>query len=131
MPARLVRTSLFVAVAVVASPCVPAATQGASAQQADYTQDQAEAGATVYRQACSECHLANLRGSFEAPELTGTSFRASWRTGSVAGLLDLIRETMPPEPLFQHGGIDGAEVGGEVQVVVVEIAQVGPLPGAP
>ena len=96
-PARLVRLSLFLAVAIVVSPGVPAALGTASAQQAAFTRGQAEAGADVYREACAECHLENLRGSFEAPELSGRSFRSSWRGGMVAGLLDLIRETMPPE----------------------------------
>ena len=97
-PARLGALSVFFLAATVVSSGVPATAQDvASAQQASYTRAQAEAGATVYRQACSECHLANLRGSFEAPELSGPSFRASWRAGTVAGLLDVIRETMPPD----------------------------------
>ena len=96
-PQRVVLSLFFVAAAVV-GPGARAAAQGAAGtQQAAYTRDQAEAGAAVYRQSCAECHLANLRGSFEAPELSGPSFRAGWRAGTVANLLDLIRETMPPD----------------------------------
>ena len=79
MPARLVLTSIFLAVAVVVSPGVSIAKAAVYAQQAAYTQDQAEAGAAVYRETCAECHLANLRGSFEAPELSGRSFQANTR----------------------------------------------------
>ncbi len=66
-------------------------------QQATYTNGQAEAGSTVYSQACADCHLADLRGSFEAPELSGPSFRGIWVSRLVSDLLDLIQETMPPE----------------------------------
>ena len=94
---RLAALSLFLATAA-ASSVTPAAAQGsASEPQAAYTPAQAEAGAAVYRESCSDCHLENLRGSFEAPELAGPSFRAGWRAGTAADLLDLIRETMPPD----------------------------------
>ena len=66
-------------------------------QQATYTNGQAETGSTVYNQACADCHLADLRGSFEAPELSGPSFRRIWGSNPVSDLLDLIQETMPPE----------------------------------
>ncbi|MCH7565979.1 MAG: c-type cytochrome [Gemmatimonadetes bacterium] len=96
-PQRVVLSLFFVAAAVV-WPGARATAQGAAGtQQAAYTRDQAEAGAAVYRQTCAECHLANLRGSFEAPDLSGPSFRDGWRAATVADLLDLIRETMPPD----------------------------------
>ena len=66
-------------------------------QQATYTNGQAETGSTVYSQACADCHLADLRGSFEAPELSGPSFRRIWGSRLVSDLLNLIQETMPPE----------------------------------
>ena len=80
---------------------LPGATASAQAvagnRQARYTEGQAEAGSAVYSQACAACHLGNLTGSFEAPELAGPSFRDSWSARPVSDLLDLIRETMPPE----------------------------------
>ena len=66
-------------------------------QQATYTNGQAETGSTIYSQACADCHLADLRGSFEAPELSGPSFRQIWGSRLVSDLLNLIQETMPPE----------------------------------
>ena len=74
-----------------------AAQSAAQNQQATYTDGQAETGSTVYNQACADCHLADLRGSFEAPELSGPSFRRIWGSNPVSDLLDLIQETMPPE----------------------------------
>ncbi len=67
------------------------------ARQAAYSTDQAEAGAVVYRQSCAACHLPNLAGSFEAPELAGPNFRSTWGARSVSDLLELMRETMPPQ----------------------------------
>ena len=62
-----------------------------------YTADQAEAGAAVYQEWCAGCHLPNLAGSFEAPELAGPNFRNTWGARSVSDLVELMRETMPPE----------------------------------
>ena len=67
------------------------------ARQAAYSADQAEAGAAVYRAACGACHLPNLAGSFEAPELAGPNFRNTWGARSVSDLVELMSETMPPE----------------------------------
>ena len=67
------------------------------ARQAAYAADQAEAGAAVYRESCAACHLPNLAGSFEAPELAGPNFRNTWGARSVSDLVELMRETMPPE----------------------------------
>ena len=67
-----------------------------------YTHEQAELGAAVYRDACADCHLANLRGDFEAPELAGRSFRRAWDDVPIRELLENIRTTMPegdPESL--------------------------------
>ena len=67
------------------------------ARQAAYSADQADAGAVVYQQQCAACHLPNLSGSFEAPELAGPNFRNTWGARSVSDLLELMRETMPVE----------------------------------
>ena len=65
--------------------------------QAQYTADQAAAGATLYTQVCAACHLGSLQGSFEAPELAGPSFRNTWSRRPVSDLVELIRETMPTD----------------------------------
>ena len=71
----------------------------ASGQQpsGSYTNAQAEAGATVYQATCSECHLTDFQGSFEAPELAGPNFRNTWGGRRVGDLLVLIAATMPPQ----------------------------------
>lgn len=66
-----------------------------ASEAAGYTAEQAEAGLDVYTQACAGCHLPNLRGSFEAPELAGPNFRNLWANRSVSELLELIAQTMP------------------------------------
>ena len=87
---------LFVAIALAAVLVPKAGAQGAeSARQAAFTAEQAQAGFAVYRAACAACHLENLRGRFEAPELAGPNFLAQWGDVAVAELLDYIRETMP------------------------------------
>ena len=64
---------------------------------ASYTQSQAEAGRISYERACASCHLTNLRGDFEAPELAGPNFLNTWGGRSVSELFHVIRATMPPD----------------------------------
>ncbi|MEX2582364.1 MAG: PQQ-binding-like beta-propeller repeat protein [Gemmatimonadota bacterium] len=63
---------------------------------AAFTATQAESGAEVYASACAACHLSNLQGSFEAPELAGPNFRSAWGERSMSELLVYLRQTMPP-----------------------------------
>ncbi len=59
--------------------------------------EQAAAGADLYTEVCADCHLGDLAGSFEAPELAGPDFRNRWAGSPVKDLIELIRLTMPPE----------------------------------
>ena len=68
----------------------------AQLSSAVYTAAEAAAGRTVYEQACAACHMPDLRGQFEAPELAGASFRGAWGDRPASELLDLVRTTMPP-----------------------------------
>ena len=70
----------------------------ASAQLASaaYTAAEAEAGRALYDRACAACHMPNLSGSFEAPELAGPTFRGGWGERPVGELLELVSVTMPP-----------------------------------
>ena len=86
----IVGSALTVLIAAMALPQTSAA-----AQQAGYTAEQAEAGAVVYGSACEGCHLANMRGSAEAPELVGPSFRSLWGNQSIGVFLDYTRRSMP------------------------------------
>ena len=38
---------------------------------ASYTAAEADAGRAAYDRACASCHMPNLSGAFEAPELAG------------------------------------------------------------
>jgi len=112
----------------------PSPVAGLQADETDvpvYTHEQAELGEGVYRDACADCHLANLRGDFEAPELAGRSFRRAWGNEAIGELLENIRSTMPedaPESLSdaeyaavvayiirENGGVlGGVSLGGEL-----------------
>ena len=61
-----------------------------------FTVAQADAGQDIYERRCATCHLDNLTGSFEAPELAGPNFRRMWNQRPVEELIDLIETTMPP-----------------------------------
>ena len=88
---RLGIAALFCAVAV------PGASLAQQLSQADYTTAQAESGAQLYQQNCSVCHLADLQGSFEAPNLADANFRSTWQNRNVGELQDLLNRTMPPQ----------------------------------
>ena len=90
-------SALSVLISAVALPQASAAAQqaGGAPQQAAYTAEQAEAGAVVYRTACAGCHLLDMRGSAEAPELAGPSFRGGWGSQPIGVLLDYTRRSMP------------------------------------
>ena len=87
---RDVRSALACILAVVALPVT------GSAQQASFTAAQAEAGAAVYQTTCAECHLANLQGSGDAPQLAGTDFRTFRGNQPAVELMRYVRTTMPP-----------------------------------
>ena len=68
----------------------------APAVPAEYTATQADAGQLSYEQVCASCHLGNLSGSFEAPELAGPNFMNAWGGRPIRELFDFIQATMPP-----------------------------------
>ena len=61
-----------------------------------YTAAQAAAGRAAYEANCASCHVADLGGRNEAPQLAGADFMSKWRTQGVDALFGLIRSTMPP-----------------------------------
>jgi len=75
---------------------VPLVAGAQTAKPALYTAEQATAGATVYSQACSACHGAQLEG-VAAPALKGAVFgeMASAQGLTAQSLLDVIANTMP------------------------------------
>ncbi len=68
----------------------------ALAQQVSYTKQQAETGRAAYEQNCATCHLSNLGGSFEAPQLAGPNFMNTWQVRPTRALFERIQSTMPP-----------------------------------
>jgi alcohol dehydrogenase (cytochrome c) len=69
---------------------------GAQQQPGAYTAQQAAAGRAVYQASCAGCHLPDLAGSNEAPQLAGVNFRNDWRDQPASALQDRIQKTMPP-----------------------------------
>lgn len=88
-----IRQSLVVACTSLL-PLISAAQQ---LQQASFTLEQASRGEQLYQQNCAVCHLADLQGSFEAPNLADANFRNNWQNRNVNELLDLLTRTMPPQ----------------------------------
>ena len=73
------------AVAFATALAIPSLLQtGGSAQTyASYSVEQADAGRLAYERSCASCHMANLQGAFEAPELAGPNFLNRWGGRSV------------------------------------------------
>ena len=84
---------LLLLIAVVFSPML----HGQQLQQASYTESQAQSGQSLYIQSCAACHLPDLTGSFEAPALNDANFQGNWANRNVSELVDLLRQTMPPQ----------------------------------
>lgn len=61
-----------------------------------YTDAQAERGLATYKEACVECHGADLTGDGFAPALAGPEFMGNWTDLSVGDLFERIRISMPP-----------------------------------
>ena len=62
-----------------------------------YTEDQARAGQLAYERVCAACHMTNLQGDFEAPELSGPNFLNRWGGREVNELLVYLQVSMPPD----------------------------------
>ncbi|MGE3956518.1 MAG: PQQ-binding-like beta-propeller repeat protein [Vicinamibacterales bacterium] len=61
-----------------------------------YTVAQATAGRAAYQANCASCHVADLGGRNEAPQLAGGDFMNTWRSRSAKDLFDYMSSTMPP-----------------------------------
>ena len=72
----------------------PAAPSGAPV----YTAAQADAGRATYQANCASCHVADLGGRNEAPQLAGGDFMSQWRNRTTKDLFDYMSSTMPPGP---------------------------------
>src|SRR6266852_5865627 len=73
-----------------------AAQQPPAQSRAAFTAAQADAGRAAYDASCSGCHLRDLKGSFEAPQLAGANFLNQWGDKSIAELHGYLMASMPP-----------------------------------
>jgi len=80
---------------IVSAAAVAALAAQQSAPPAPFTAEQANAGRATYQAICSTCHLADLKGAFEAPPLAGANFMNMWRNRPVSDLFNRIRTSMP------------------------------------
>lgn len=71
-------------------------------QSGPFTAEQSTAGLALYQTHCASCHLANLGGRNEAPQLAGANFLTAWTRRSSRDLFVNIKSTMPPS---QPGGL--------------------------
>src|SRR5262245_1632776 len=87
----------IVGVLIAGAAALRGAQAPAPARAAMYTDAQAAAGESLYRQSCAACHGATLTGG-TAPPLTGAAFETSWSDPRVtlADVFFIARTTMPP-----------------------------------
>jgi alcohol dehydrogenase (cytochrome c) len=63
---------------------------------------QAPGGLAAYQTNCASCHLPDLTGRNEAPQLAGINFINAWGSRTTADLVRYIQATMPPS---NRGGL--------------------------
>src|ERR1700686_1892800 len=61
-----------------------------------YTTRQASAGRSAYQANCGSCHLPDLGGRNEAPQLAGPNFMRAWGGRGAGALAQYIQASMPP-----------------------------------
>jgi len=88
-----------------------------------YTIAQAEEGRAAYQANCANCHLPDLAGRNEAPQLAGQNFISAWGARSTSALITYIQKSMPPGTT---GGI-GLDIS--VNLVAFLLRANGALPG--
>ncbi|HKB10816.1 MAG TPA: PQQ-binding-like beta-propeller repeat protein [Vicinamibacterales bacterium] len=91
---RLLRLPL--ATLAVATPLGFVLLAGQPTPSSVYSAGQAAAGRTVYQASCASCHMPDLAGRNEAPQLAGNNFLNTWRSRSTRDLFEYIQSTMPP-----------------------------------
>lgn len=87
---------------VLKSPWIWTLYCAAAAQPAPFTAAQSAAGQAIYQTHCAACHLPNLSGRNEAPQLAGGNFINTWGRRSTRDLLINMQSTMPPS---NRGGL--------------------------
>ncbi|HEV2522810.1 MAG TPA: PQQ-binding-like beta-propeller repeat protein [Candidatus Acidoferrales bacterium] len=91
-----IEIGIFTAIALaVGGAAMVAAPAQQAARPGPFTADQANAGRALYQTTCAACHLADMKGTFEAPPLAGGNFMNMWRNRSASDLIGRIRNSMP------------------------------------
>ena len=114
---RDVRAGVVVGAALFAATALAPRDAAAQLDAATYTAAEAEVGRAAYDRACASCHMPNLSGSFEAPELAGPTFRGAWGGQPVEALIERVVATMPPDA---PGSLDAADYARIVAYVLRE-----------
>src|SRR5580704_5897325 len=60
-----------------------------------FTQGQAEAGRQAFASNCAACHVTDLSGTNDAPQLAGSAFIGAWKGRTTQALYNKISKTMP------------------------------------
>jgi mono/diheme cytochrome c family protein len=93
------RSLVSFAAILAAAPLAVAIAQQPGAQPPAapvFNGSQAATGSSVYAASCASCHMADLAGRNEAPQLAGNNFIGTWRNRSTKDLFEFIQSTMPP-----------------------------------
>jgi len=69
---------------------------GSATAQSPFTSAQMNAGRSAYQGNCASCHMPDLAGRNEAPQLSGSNFMLAWGGRIASELSDYMRQTMPP-----------------------------------
>jgi len=59
-----------------------------------FTQAQVDAGRQAYAANCAACHVADLSGTNDAPQLAGTAFIGAWKGRTTEALYNKINELL-------------------------------------
>jgi alcohol dehydrogenase (cytochrome c) len=92
----MISMRLPLAALVMSAPLGFVLLTGQQAPPTVYSAAQAATGRTVYQASCASCHLPDLGGRNEAPQLAGNNFLNTWRSRSTRDLFEFIQATMPP-----------------------------------
>ena len=93
-------TLAAVVTTVVATVLMVAISPLAGAAQVErprvFTVQQASAGKAAFERNCAACHMRDLSGDADAPQLAGTQFMSGWRARRVNELFQYMSTSMPP-----------------------------------
>src|SRR6202521_10968 len=95
MPERKVRRFVICSATAALGISIAMAAAQQPARTGPFTAEQATAGRAIYQATCSTCHLPDMKGTFEAPPLSGANFMNTCRNRPMSDLVSRIRNSMP------------------------------------